>query len=425
MTRTRQPSLALRGPVLAGLAAIALVLGGLGAFSATAAISGAVVAPGRVVVESAPSPVQHPTGGIVGEIRVRDGARVAAGAVLMRLDGTQTRADLAVIDARIATLAARKARLEAERDGSDTLPAAIEGVDAAQLAAETRLFRLREETRSGQVAQLEERVRQSEEERAGLLLQAQAKADEAALVGAELAGVRTLFEKALVPTTRVTALERDLTRLEGDRGRFLAAVAQVGGRIAETRLQILGLDQARRSEAADEIRAIEGELAGLIERRTAARAVLARVDIRAPASGIVHALAVRGAGAVVAPGATLLEIVPDDGPLAVELRIAPQDIDQLVAGRAALLRFSAFDQRTTPEVAGVLERVSPDLVVTDGVAHYQGRVVLSAEAARSLGSRTLVPGMPVEAFVRTSERTLLSHLTKPLGDHLARAFRQD
>jgi len=192
-------------------------------------------------------------------------------------------------------------------------------------------------------------VRQSEEERAGLLVQAQAKACEAALVVGELETVRALHEKELVPTSRLTALGRDLTRLEGDRGRLLAAVAQVGGRIAETRLQILGLDQARRSEAADEIRAIEGEIAGLLERRVAARATLDRIDIRAPASGIVHALAVRGVGAVVAPGATLLEIVPEDGPLAVEVTIAPQDIDQLRPGQTAFLRFSAFDQRTTSQ----------------------------------------------------------------------------
>ena len=202
-------------------------------------------------------------------------------------------------------------------------------------------------------------------------------------------------------------------------------MAQVGGRIAETRLQILGLDQARRSEAADEIRAIEGEIAGLLERRVAARATLDRIDIRAPASGIVHALAVRSVGAVVAPGATLLEIVPDDGPLAVEVTIAPQDIDQLRPGQTAFLRFSAFDQRTTPEVEGVLERVSPDLVLGDGAPHYVARVGLAPGEASRLGARALVPGMPVEVFLRTSNRTLLSHVAKPMGDHLARAFRQD
>jgi HlyD family secretion protein len=434
IAKTSPASRSIRRHALAGVAALVLVGGGAGGLAATTELSGAVVAAGFLVVESNVKNVQHPTGGIIGEILVRDGDTVSAGDVLVRLDDTLTRANLAIIEGQISELSARKARLEAERDGLDDVafPEALatraaDAEVARILASEARLFALRRDARAGQARQLRERIAQARQEIAGLTTQAEAKVEEIALIERELEGVRGLYGKNLVPLSRVTALEREATRLDGERGQLVSSAAQVRGRIAETELQILQIEQDLRSEAAREIREIEARLAELSERRVAADDQLRRVEVRAPQSGTVHELSVHTRGGVVAPGDVLMRIVPASERLAVEVRVRPQDIDQLAPGQDAMLRFSAFSQRTTPELKGILARVSPDLVEEprSGERHYVARVAFAEDEAGRLGDVALVPGMPVEAFVRTGDRTLLSYLTKPLGDYFTRAFREE
>jgi len=432
--KTSPAARSIRRHAFAGVAALVLVGGGAGGLAATTELSGAVVAPGFLVVDGNVKDVQHPTGGIVGEIRVRDGDAVAAGDVLVRLDDTLTRASLGIVESQIAELSARKARLEAERDGADTIDfsgvlaaGSGEGAVGRIEASEARLFSLRRDARAGQARQLRERIAQAGDEIVGLTTQAEAKAREIALIQHELGGVRGLYDKNLVPLSRVTALEREATRLDGERGQLVSAAAQVRGRIAETELQILQIEQELRSEAAREIREIEARLAELLERRVAAEDQLRRVELRAPLAGIVHELAVHTHGGVVAPGDVVMRIVPASERLAVEVRVRPQDIDQLAPGQDVILRFSAFSQRTTPEVDGTLVRVSPDLVeeARSGERYYVARIALAGDKADRLGDVALVPGMPVEAFVRTGDRTLLSYLTKPLNDYAARAFREE
>ncbi|QRE77316.1 HlyD family type I secretion periplasmic adaptor subunit [Methylobacterium aquaticum] len=423
----------IRRHLLAGAIGGALLFVGAGGWAATAEFSGAVVTAGSLVVESDVKKVQHPTGGVVGELRVKNGDRVAAGDVLLRLDETVVQANLAIVTRSIDESTARRARLEAERDGASDLavPAELtarsaDPVVASLINGERRLFQTRASAREGQKSQLAERVGQLDEQIRGLDEQIAAKAREITLIERELGGVRDLWEKKLVPIQRVSALERDLARLEGEKGTLVSTIAQVRGRITETRLQILQIDQDLRTEVGKELAEIRSKVSEYAERRIAAEDQLRRVEIRAPQDGLVHQLAVHTVGGVVAPGAEIMQIVPTADHLAVEAKLAPQDIDQVHVGQAASLRFSAFNQRTTPVVMGTVSRISPDLTTDPrtGQGTYTTRVAVSDAEMKRLGTVRLTPGMPVEAFIQTESRTVLSFFTKPLTDQVARAFRE-
>lgn len=416
------------------LLATGLLVGGFGGWAAVTELSGAVVAPGSVVVDSHVKKVQHPTGGVVGEILARDGDRVRAGAVVVRLDETVARANLAMVAKSLDELHARQARLEAERDGLSTVvfPATLldrmgEAEVAGLLAGEQRLFASRGAARAGQQAQLKERVAQLEEQIEGLSLQAGAKADEIRLIQDELSGVQELWKKNLVPITRVTALKREETRLRGERGQLISNVAQAKGRISETGLQILQIEQDLRSEVAKELREGQAKIAELVERKVAAEDQLKRIEIRAPQDGVVHQSLVHTVGGVIEAGEALMLIVPETDELSIEVKVAPQDIDQLRSGQETMLRLSAFNQRTTPELKGRVSLIAADLVTDPrlGAQYYPVRIAFAAGERARLGGAKLVPGMPVEGFIQTGERTVLSYLTKPLTDHLAKAFREE
>ncbi|HSA81123.1 MAG TPA: HlyD family type I secretion periplasmic adaptor subunit [Geminicoccaceae bacterium] len=426
------PLRSIRRNLLVGAVAGIALFGGIGGWAATTEFVGAVLAPGEVVVESHLKQVQHPKGGVVGELLVRDGQRVRAGEIVVRLDATVTRADLAVVTHQLDELAARQARLKAEREGAAAIgfPAeltarAAEPAIAALLAEEQRLFDLRRNALEGQRAQLRERVAQVAEETRGLAVQIKAKDAAAKLIEDELSGVRVLWEKQLMPIQRLKVLERDAAQVAGERGQLIAAAAQAKGRASELELQILQLDQDLRSEAAAELREVQARLAVLAEQRVAAEDDLRRVEIPAPQSGRVHQLAVHTVGGVIDAGQPIMLIVPDEDLLTVEARIAPQDIDQVSIGQAAALRLSAFDQRTTPEILGEVSRISADLTRDQRTqsAFYTARIALADDELARLGEAKLLPGMPVEVFIRTGERTVLSYLTKSLRDQVARAFR--
>jgi HlyD family secretion protein len=396
-------------------------------------ISGAVVASGYLVVDSNVKKVQHPTGGIVGELRVRDGDHVRAGDIVVRLDETVTRANLAIVRKGLDELMARKARLESERDGWDTIvfPAqlvagASDPDRAAAMDSERKLFNLRKTARSGQKAQLRERVAQLGEEIAGLTAQQNSKSKEISLVERELAGVRDLWSKNLVQINRLTALEREAARLDGERGQLVAAAAQAKGKVAETALQILQIDQDIASEVAKELREVDGKIGEFVERKVTAEDQLKRIDVRAPQDGTVFQLAVHTVGGVITASDPIMLIVPEADNLAVEVKVNPQDIDQLQLNQKAILRFTSFNARTTPEIEGVVTRISADISTDQrtGQSYYTLRISLPPEQVQHLGDVKLLPGMPVEAFVQTGDRTMLSYLMKPLHDQFVRAFRE-
>jgi len=433
MTVTSATRRSMRRHLVAAIVVVLVLVVGVGGWAATTAISGAVVASGSVVVDSNVKKVQHPTGGIVGELRVRDGDRVHAGDVVVRLDETVTRANLAIVTKGLGELMARKARLESERDGLDTItfPAQLvadagDPDRAAAMDSERKLFNLRKTARSGQKAQLKERISQLGEEITGLAAQQNSKAKEIALVERELAGVRELWKQNLVQLTRLTALEREATRLDGERGQLVAAAAQAKGKIAETALQILQIDQDIASDVAKELREVDGKIGEFVERKVAAEDQLKRTDIRAPQDGTVFQLAVHTVGGVITAGDPIMLIVPEADNLSVEVKVNPQDIDQLQLDQKAILRFSAFNIRTTPEIEGVVTRISADTSTDQrtGQSYYTVRIAMPAEQIERLGDVKLLPGMPVEAFMQTRDRTMLSYLMKPLHDQVLRAFRE-
>lgn len=419
--------------LILGLAIVLVMVVGLGGWASTVLISGALIAPGQIVVESNVKKVQHPTGGVVGEVRARDGDLVKAGDIVVRLDDTVTKANLAIVTKNLDAALARAARLQAEQRGVDRIEfpqALLERANDPDvkllISAETKLFDVRVNGRTGQKAQLRERITQLNEEIAGLSAQEKAKDQEIALVQNELIGVRELYDKHLVQISRLTQLERDSARLNGERAQYVASRAQAKGKITETELQIIQVDKDVVSEVSKDLRETNDKIGELIERKVAAEDQLRRVDIRAPQAGMVLQSTVHTVGGVVTAGDTLMLIVPQADDLQVEAKVNPVDIDKLQIGQKTLLRLSAFNQRTTPELNGLVSRVSPD-VTTDqrtGQSYYTIRVSMPAEEVARLGDVKLIPGMPVEAFVQTGDRTMLSYLMKPLHDQLMRAFRE-
>jgi HlyD family secretion protein len=421
--------------MIIGMVIVGLVTFGIGGWAATSELTGAVIGQGVLVVDSSVKKVQHPTGGVVGELRVHEGDKVIAGDILLRLDETQTLANATIISKGFDELQARQARLEAERDNADQIILPRDLLErtrdpaseaARAIVAERSLFDLRRQARGGQKAQLRERSAQLQEEIKGYLGQAEAKQREVDFIHQELEGVRTLWQKKLVPMNRLTALERDTARLEGERSQLSGMIAQAKGKIAEIELQIIQVDQDLRTEVGKDLIEARSKISELAERKTAAVDQLNRIDIRAPQSGRVHQLSVHTVGGVISPGEQIMLIVPDADALAVEAKIAPRDIDQVYAGQAASMRFAAFDQKTTPEIEGEVSMVSADLMQDQrtGMSYYTARVLLRPEELARLGNAKLLPGMPVDIFIKTPGRTALSYLIKPLRDQAERAFKE-
>ncbi|RWC27302.1 MAG: HlyD family type I secretion periplasmic adaptor subunit [Mesorhizobium sp.] len=424
----------IRRYLLGGVATSILLVGGAGSLAAVTDLSGAVIASGKLVVDSSVKKVQHPTGGVVGQIFVREGDAVQAGQVLIHLDETVTRANLAIVTKSTDELEARLARLAAERDGAEGIgfpPSLTSRRDdpdvGGTMAGEQSLFEFRRQARAGQKAQLAERISQLAEEVSGLTEQRDAKSQEIKLIGTELAGMRTLWERKLVSIDRITALEREAVRLEAEHGQLTAAIAQSKGHTSEIRLQIIQIDQDLRSEVATELREVQAKLSELVERKVSAEDQLKRIDIRSPQAGVVLQLAVHTIGGVITAGEPVMLIVPVADQLTVEARVAPQDIDQLKQGQGATLRLSAFNQRTTPELNGTVSKISADLSTDErsGAGYYTVHIVLPRTELTRLKGLTLAPGMPVEVFFSTSSRTMLSYLIKPLADQIQRAFREE
>jgi HlyD family secretion protein len=435
----RSPRHAIRKLNLVGCTALVVALGGFGGWASTTDIAGAVIANGTVMVESSVKKVQHLSGGIVGEILVKDGSEVEAGEVLMRLDDTLTRANLGVVQSQLDLYIAREARLLAEQDGleSVTFPEAkhnrpsTEAAESA-IAGEERLFQARREGREGQRAQLRERIAQIGEEIRGLTAQQQSKDAEIKYIGEQLVGVSELYKKNLVTSERYVQLQRDQARLQGERGHLIADSARSRGKIAETELQILQLDQDFRTDVLKDLRETQAKIAELQERANAAADELKRTDIRAPQAGVVFQLQVHTIGGVIGKGDTVMQIAPRTDALIIEAKVAPQDIDQVTGGASVRVRIAAGNRRTTPDFEGKVTVVSPDLMheseaTPKGVQsqqYYLARVALSEEQLKSIGDLQLVPGMPAEVYIRTQDRTPLNYLLKPLREQIARTFRE-
>ena len=422
-------------PLTIGFAAVVLLLGGLGAWSVGTRIAGAVVAPGTVQVESDRQVVQHPDGGVVGEILARDGDAVAAGDVLVRLDGTFFRSELAIVERQLAEIFARQARLVAERDdapapniaGAPRFALVSQDALQAQIDGQRNLFDARRTSLAQEQRQIAEQQVQIERQIEGTEAQLTALQRQLELISEELVNVQSLFDRGLVQATRLLELKREEARLQGEIGNLTARAAEARTRISALAIESLKLTDRRREEAISRLRDIGYTEIELEERRISLSERIARLDVRAPVSGVVFDSRVAALQSVVQPAEPMMFLVPGDQPLQVSARIDPIDIDQVFPGQDVALMFTTFNRRTTPEVPGLVLRVSADAETDDvtGQTYYQAILTPDAEGLAALPDMILLPGMPVEAFLMTEDRTPLSYLTQPLTVYFQRAFREE
>lgn len=416
-----------------GLVGLLVVFGSLGAWAAMTSIRGAVIASGTLVVEGHSKRVQSREGGIVGEIRVEEGDFVEAGDLLIRLDETETKAELAIIESALAEFEAKRARLLAERDGAIevTFPADLmERRDDPKVAelldGEMQLFESKKAVLTGRTEQMNQRIGQLEEEIAGVSAQATSTSEQRRLIGEELESLRPLLADGFVALTRIRGLEREQARLVGDIGQREAEAARAQASIGETRLAIIELTDDARSTTLQELGEAESRIAELSERRHEAQTKLSRTNLRAPLAGLVHELNVHTIGGVIGSGDTVMSIVPQADELVIEARVRPQDIDEIVQGQSAIVRFTAFDQRNTMQSEAEVIHVSADASpeTRDAPPTYAVRLRLPADELVQLGELKLKPGMPADVFIQTRTRSPLSYLVQPLSDQIARSFRE-
>jgi len=421
--------------IFLGVIVIAGLFGGLGYWSLTTEISGAVVASGELRVETKQKPVQHPEGGVVGEIFVREGQEVVAGQPLLRLEQITQDATRAILESQINELSAQKARLLAERDSkvSLTFPPALlakagEDDEVSKVVRDQRsLFTARLAGYRQQAAQLRERVGQIQNEIAGGAARLQSFTSQLQSIEGERIRVKTLLDQGLTTETRLQGILREQARIEGEIGALDSNKSRLQRQIQETRIEMTRLRETRREEAIAELRGVQGGINEIEQRIVVANESLRKIEIRSPQKGVVQDLSVFAAGAVVSPGQPIMVIVPTADRLVLEAKVETTKRDQVSIGRPARVRFSTFNQRTTPELNGKVVKISPDRKIDEltGASFYAVEVLLPDDERSKLGSENaLVPGLPAEIFIETDKRTPMSYLLKPLTDNFGRAFRE-
>ncbi|NSY39510.1 HlyD family type I secretion periplasmic adaptor subunit [Leisingera sp. ANG59] len=424
-----------RGPLIIGLLAMVVLVGGFGSWSVLSSISGAVVATGRIEVDRNRQVVQHLDGGIVDEILVDEGDTVAEGDTLIRLDANELTSQLVIVEGQLFELMARRGRLEAERDEAAEVTFDRELLEAAEAQPEVkelvegqrRLFQARRDTTAREIEQLEKRRAQIQEQIRGIQAQQKSMKVQLDLIGEELGNQQSLLDRGLAQAATVLNLRRTQASLDGQLGELVAAEAQAEGRITEIDIEILKLGTGQREEAITRLRDLRYRELELAETRRSLQQRLARLDITAPVSGVVYGLQVQTPRSVIRPADPVLYLVPQDRPLVIAAQVAPTDIDQLFTGQEVTLRFSALDQRSTPELFGRVTQVSADAFEDEGsgLTYYRAEIELnSGEQGRLPAGTVLIPGMPVESYIRTADRSPLGYLVKPLADYFNKAFRE-
>jgi len=419
------------GPMTLGLIALLVLVGGFGTWAVMAQITGAVIASGQIEVDRNRQVIQHPDGGVVDAILVQEGDAVVKGDTLIRLDASLLKSELVVVEGQLFEIIARRGRLEAERDGETALTFDPLLSDVPQgpslIAGQTRLFDARLESNMRAIEQLQQQRAQISSQISGIAAQQTALATQSDLIQQELIDQQTLLRQQLIQASRVLALQRQEANLLGRVGELTASAAQAAERRTEIEIQILTLASTRREEAITRLRDLQYNELELSERRRTLRQRLDRLDLRAPVSGIVYGMQVFAEQSVIRGAEPVMFLVPQDRPLVIATKVQPTDIDQIHLGQDVTLRFSAFDQRRTPELMGTVTLVSADIFLDDAtqVSYYQAEVQLNeGEAEKLPEDMVLIPGMPVEAFVRTADRSPMDYLLKPLADYFAKAFRE-
>lgn len=423
-----------RRPVIYGLLTLLALVAGFGTWSVMTTITGAIVTSGQIEVEQNRQVVQHPDGGVVASINVAEGDTVAAGDLILSLDGAMIRSELAIVEGQLFEVLARRARLEAERDdaaeidfsNADLVVALQRPEVAEKIEGQRRLFDAKRESLASQIEQLGKRRDQIEQQILGIDAQTLALNTQLALLQQELVAQQDLLEQGLTQASGVLDLQREEARLRGQKGELEASRAQAGGRITETEIEVLRLASDRREEANGQLRESGAQELELSERRRALAERIDRLDVRAPVSGIVLGLTVTTPRAVLRSADPVLYLIPQDRPLVIAAQVPPIHIDQIYVGQEVKLVFSAFSSNDTPELKGRVAVVSADALVDQRTQapYFRAEIVLDPGEMEKLAGQTLLPGMPVEAFIQTEARTPLAYLLKPFTDYFTRAFRE-
>lgn len=424
----------VRGAMATGLFAIVVLLGGFTFWAMQSRIAGAVVASGQVEVEQQRQIVQHPDGGVVDEILVKEGQTVEAGQPLIRLDGNLLRTEHAIVEGQYFEILARRGRLEAERADAETMQFPQDLLTAAEgnadlqdlIEGQRSLFETRRDTLRQSIEQLEKQSEQVRQQVDGIDAQIVALDRQRELIGEELEDQQSLLDRGLAQASRVLALQREAASLDGRLGEIKASRAAAETRQTELDIQRLRLGAERREEAETELRDLGYRELELAERRRGLTEQINRLDIRAPAAGIVYNMQVTTPRSVIRPADPVLYVIPQDRPLVIGARLATINVDEVQTGQPVVLRFSAFSSRTTPEIDGVLGRVSADALIDEAtqMPYYRAEVTIPAEQLAKLGDLALIPGMPVEVFIQTGDRSPMAYLLQPLSDYFNRAFRE-
>ncbi len=435
MTPSEKTNFPTRRPLMIGLIATLILVGGFGSWASMANISGAIVSSGQIEVDQNRQVVQHPDGGVVAEILVDEGDVVEAGQVLIRLDPTLEQSELSIIEGQLFELMARRGRLEAERDDAQTvtfdprlIKAAQENSEVAELMqGQGRLFVARLESLNNQIDQLNKRRGQIQNQIDGIDAQMVALVKQLDLIGQELESQQSLLDKGLAQAARVLGLQRTQAQLSGQVGDLTAKRAEADGRSTEIAIQITSLQTERREAAITQLRDQQYRALELEERYRALTERLARMNIKAPVSGIVYGLTVFAPRSVIRAAEPVLFLIPQNRPLVIAAQVMPIHIDEMFVGQDVILRFSALDSRTTPELFGRVTQISADAFQNEATlsSYYRAEIVLNdGEISKLPAGITLIPGMPVESFIKTQDRTPLAYLVKPFTDYFAKAFRE-
>lgn len=416
----------LKRRMFAATALAVLLTAGIGGWAAQAKLAGAVISQGELVVTGETKQVQHVDGGTIVDIPVKVGSFVKKGDVVLRLDDTQVGIELGIVQSQIGQMKAMLVRLVAERDGKDTL--SFDGLDLTQdvIREERKLFDENRHMRANQKQQIEMQISQLRNQIDGLREQEKANLSENELLAEELAMQEGLVEKGLAKASELRGLRRQMVRIDGTIGDLLARVAEAEGQISELNVRLMSVDQTSRTELQKEIVSVEAKLTELEQRALQLTHRLERTVVKAPESGTIYDLQAHTIGGVVAPGQVIMAIVPEDSELNVHVKVAPTDIDRITVGQTARMRFTAFNRQTTPEIVGSVD-VIPAATVIDKATNlpfYKTSVEFSPGDLGELAAK-LTPGMPVEVYIETEERTVISFLAKPFTDQLMRAFREE
>lgn len=423
----------LRSTQLLGYGSLVAMLAVFGAWSAFANLSGAVIAPATIVAETYSKKVQHREGGNVFKILIKDGDEVKAGQDLVLLDPTEIKAELGIVTNQLNELSIKKVRLSSQRNGSPKLDlplsmqASVEDPVVLEiLTGQRHLLESTLQTATSKKDQLKEQLGQLKDQIGGIGSQISSSKKQMTLISSELANLRKLQQQGLVPVSRVSAMDREAARLDGELGQLTATKAAAEAKIGEVKLQVIQVDEDVRNQALSELRDVDAKIAELEQRKVTAAARLSRMSIKAPITGTIYQLAVHTDGGVVAPGETLMMIVPEADDLVLQAQVAPNDIDNVHLGQGAQIRFTAFNSRLTPEILAEVTQVAADTSRADAQSppYYAIRLTISAAELAKLGDNKLKPGMSAEAFIQTESRSPFSYLIQPLMDQFSHAMRE-